>query len=42
MLSKIDGLTNPEISKIMEMRISAIESLVFRGKISRKIQRILE
>ena len=31
-LSKIDGLSNLEISEIMEMSISAIESLVFRGK----------
>ena len=31
-LSKIDGLSNPEISEIMEMSISAIESLIFRGK----------
>lgn len=31
-LSKIDGLTNPEISEIMEMSISSIESLLFRAK----------
>lgn len=31
-LSKIDGLSNPEISTIMELSISSIESLVFRAK----------
>ena len=31
-LSKIDGLTNPEISEIMELSISSIESLLFRAK----------
>ena len=31
-LSKIDGLSNPEISEIMEMSVSAIESLLFRAK----------
>ena len=31
-LSKVDGLSNPEVAEIMEMSISAIESLVFRAK----------
>jgi RNA polymerase sigma factor (sigma-70 family) len=31
-LSKVDGLSNPEVSEIMEMSISAIESLIFRAK----------
>lgn len=31
-LSKVDGLSNTEISEIMEMSISAIESLLFRAK----------
>ena len=31
-LSKIDGLSNPEISTIMELSISGIESLLFRAK----------
>lgn len=31
-LSKVDGLSNPEVSEIMEMSISAVESLVFRAK----------
>ena len=31
-LSKVDGLTNPEVAEIMDMSISAIESLVFRAK----------
>jgi RNA polymerase sigma-70 factor (ECF subfamily) len=32
LLSKIDGLSNPEISVIMELSISSVESLLFRGK----------
>lgn len=32
MLSKLDGLSNPEISAIMEVSISSVESLVFRAK----------
>lgn len=32
MLSKIDGLSNPEISEIMQISISAVESLIFRAK----------
>ncbi|WP_418262216.1 RNA polymerase sigma factor [Flavobacterium faecale] len=31
-LSKIDGLSNPEISTIMELSISSVESLIFRAK----------
>lgn len=32
MLSKIDGLSNPEISEIMQLSISSVESLIFRAK----------
>ncbi|WP_163401076.1 RNA polymerase sigma factor [Flavobacterium fluviatile] len=31
-LSKIDGLSNPEIATIMELSVSSIESLLFRAK----------
>ena len=31
-LSKMDGLSNPEISEIMQLSISAVESLIFRAK----------
>ncbi|GIZ08850.1 RNA polymerase sigma factor [Flavobacterium sp. UMI-01] len=31
-LSKMDGLSNPEIATIMEMSISSVESLLFRAK----------
>ena len=31
-LSKIDGLSNLEISEILEVSISAVESLIFRSK----------
>lgn len=31
-LSKLDGLSNPEISEVMNISISAVESLVFRAK----------
>ena len=31
-LSKVDGLSNPEVGAIMEMSISAVESLIFRAK----------
>ncbi len=31
-LSKIDGLSNPEVSEIMQLSISSVESLVFRAK----------
>ena len=33
-LSKVDGLSNPEISEIMQQSISSIESLLFRAKSS--------
>lgn len=32
MLSKLDGLSNPEISDIMQLSISSVESLIFRAK----------
>ena len=35
-LSKVDGSSNPEVAEIMEMSVSAIESLVFRAKSSLK------
>lgn len=35
-LTKVDVLSNPEVAEIMEMSISAIESLVFRAKNSLK------
>ena len=35
-LSKLDGLSNPEISEIMNISISAVESLVFRAKTTLK------
>lgn len=31
-LSKLDGLSNPEIAAIMQVSISSVESLVFRSK----------
>jgi RNA polymerase sigma factor (sigma-70 family) len=31
-LSKLDGLSNPEIASIMEVSISSVESLIFRAK----------
>lgn len=31
-LSKLDGLRNPEIAEIMELSISSVESLIFRAK----------
>lgn len=31
-LSKVDGMSNPEISVIMEVSISSVESLIFRAK----------
>lgn len=31
-LSKLDGLSNPEISEIMNLSISSVESLIFRAK----------
>jgi RNA polymerase sigma-70 factor (ECF subfamily) len=35
-LSKIDGLSNPEISEIMQLSISSVESLIFRAKTTLK------
>tara|TARA_B110000503_G_C6877026_1_gene301055 strand:- start:112 stop:582 length:471 start_codon:yes stop_codon:yes gene_type:complete len=35
-LTKVDGLSNPETAEIMELSISAVESLVFRAKNSLK------
>ncbi len=35
-LSKLDGLSNPEISEIMQLSISSIESLIFRAKTNLK------
>lgn len=32
MLSKLDGISNPEISEIMGLSISSVESLIFRAK----------
>lgn len=32
LLSKVEGLSNPEISVIMEVSISSVESLIFRAK----------
>ena len=34
LLSKVEHLSNPEISAIMEISVSAVESLVFRAKSS--------
>jgi RNA polymerase sigma-70 factor (family 1) len=31
-LSKIDGLTNPEVCEIMQLSLSSVESLLFRAK----------
>ncbi len=31
-LSKLDGLSNPEIAEIMQLTISSVESLIFRAK----------
>lgn len=35
-LSKLDDLSNPEIAQIMQLSISAVESLVFRAKANLK------
>ena len=32
LLSKLDGLSNPEIAEIMNLTISSVESLIFRAK----------
>lgn len=31
-LSKLDGLSNPEIAEVMSLSISSVESLIFRAK----------
>lgn len=36
LLSKMDGLSNPEIAEILEVSISSVESLIFRAKASLK------
>jgi RNA polymerase sigma-70 factor (ECF subfamily) len=36
LLSKLDGLSNPEIAAVMETTVSAIESLLFRAKATLK------
>lgn len=36
LLSKVDGLSNPEIAEIMKLSISSVESLVFRAKTTLK------
>jgi len=36
LLSKLDGLSNPEIAEIMQLSISSVESLIFRAKNSLK------
>lgn len=35
-LSKLDGLSNPEIAAVMDVSISSVESLVFRAKAALK------
>lgn len=35
-LSKLDGLSNPEIATIMDVSISSVESLIFRAKTTLK------
>ncbi len=35
-LSKLDGLNNPEIAEIMNVSISSVESLIFRAKTTLK------
>ncbi|WP_293872107.1 RNA polymerase sigma factor [Flavobacterium sp.] len=32
LLSKLDGMSNPEIAEIMQVSISSVESLIFRAK----------
>ena len=36
LLSKVDGLSNPEVAAIMQVSISSVESLVFRAKATLK------
>ncbi len=35
-LSKLDGLSNPEIADIMKVSVSSVESLIFRAKTNLK------
>jgi len=35
-LSKLDGLSNPEIAAVMEVSVSSVESLLFRAKAALK------
>ncbi|NHM06901.1 RNA polymerase sigma factor [Flavobacterium sp. CYK-4] len=35
-LSKIDGLSNPEIAEVMQLSVSSVESLIFRAKTALK------
>ncbi len=34
LLSKLDGLSNPEIAQIMQLSVSSVESLIFRAKVA--------
>ncbi len=36
LLSKVDGLSNPEIAEIMKLSVSSVESLIFRAKATLK------
>jgi len=36
LLSKVDGLSNPEIAEIMKLSVSSVESLLFRAKTALK------
>jgi RNA polymerase sigma factor (sigma-70 family) len=36
LLSKLDGLSNPEVAEIMALSISSVESLLFRAKANLK------
>jgi len=36
LLSKLDGLSNPEIAEIMQLSVSSVESLIFRAKTTLK------
>ena len=37
LLSKEEGISNPEIAKMMNTSISSVESLIFRAKANLKI-----
>jgi RNA polymerase sigma-70 factor (ECF subfamily) len=34
LLSKLDGLSNPEIAEIMQLSLCSVESLIFRAKVA--------